>query len=261
MSTGLQLHTETMSDWQIIRDQAAVLVKSGFLPQSIKTPEQALAIILTGRELGIGTMTALNNINVIQGKPTVPPQLMLALINRTKEVEDINAESSEQGATVTIKRRGRSPYTAKFGPKEAAAMGLSGKDNYKKQPATMYQWRAVAACARLAFPDVILGLYTPDEMGANTDVETGEIVDAQPEPTPPALPPADEPAPQQSSKAAGHILAKIKTLGWDNAKVRAWMEEKFNYAIETDDLAAVFDSFGIAEQRKIFGALIEAGGK
>jgi len=70
-----------------------------------------------------------------------------------------------------------------------------------------------------------------------------------------------QPKSTQASNATGHILAKIKTLGWDNAKVRAWMEEKFNYAIETDDLAAVFDSFGIAEQRKIFGALIEAGGK
>ena len=35
-----------------------MLLTSGFLPQSIKSPEQALAIILQGRELGIGPMAA-----------------------------------------------------------------------------------------------------------------------------------------------------------------------------------------------------------
>src|SRR4030095_13742063 len=92
MSTALQLHSETMGDWAVIRQQAEVLVKTGFLPQSIKTPEQAMAIILTGREWGIGAMAALNTINVIQGKPTISPQLMLGLINRSGELEDIKID-------------------------------------------------------------------------------------------------------------------------------------------------------------------------
>src|SRR5215475_2898039 len=59
----------------------------------------------------------------------------------------------------------------------------------------------------------------------------------------------------QSTKATSHILAQVKQLGWDAQKVGAWMEEKFNYLIETDDLSGVFDSFDVAEQRKIFAAL------
>lgn len=163
--------SSVMSDWQVICEQSQMLLKSGFLPQSIKSPEQALAIILQGRELGIGPMAALNNISIIQGKPTVSPQLMLAMANATREVEDVQITSSEQGATVTIKRKGRKAHTTTFGPKDAKAMGLDGKDNYKKQPATMYQWRAVAANLRVTFADVILGLYTPDEMGAVVDEE------------------------------------------------------------------------------------------
>lgn len=170
---------ETMSEWETIRDQSSVLIKTGFLPQSIKTPEQAMAIILTGRELGIGTMAALNTINVIQGKPTVSPQLMLALINRSGQVEDIQITGdATSGITCMMKRRGRTAHSSHFGPKEAASMGLNSKDNYKKQPATMYKWRAVADCARAVFPDIILGLYTPDEMGAVTDID-GEVI-AQP---------------------------------------------------------------------------------
>ena len=162
-NTGLQLSTQSsMAEWQIIREQATVLVATGFLPQSVKTPEQAMAIILTGRELGIGPMAALQGIDVIQGKPSISPQLMLAMARGTRELEDIQMETSEAGATCTIKRKGQSSYTTRFGPKEAAAMGLNGKDNYKKQPATMYQWRAVGMNLRVTFPDVIKGMYVED---------------------------------------------------------------------------------------------------
>jgi hypothetical protein len=42
-----------MSRWQIMREQAALLIKSGFLPQSIKTPEQAVAIMMMGEGFGM----------------------------------------------------------------------------------------------------------------------------------------------------------------------------------------------------------------
>ncbi len=166
-------------EWKVLREQAEMLVKTKFLPSSITSPEQAIAIMLQGRELGIPTMAALGTINVIQQKPTVSPQLMLALINRSGQLENFKIENNPQtgAATCTMKRRGRDAHTEIFGAKEAADMGLANKDNYKKQAPTMYRWRAVAACARVVFPDVILGLYTPDEMGAeNINVETGEII-------------------------------------------------------------------------------------
>src|SRR5690625_6289647 len=47
----------------------------------------------------------------------------------------------------------------------AKQMGLASKDNYKKQPTTMLQWRAITAVARLACPEALFGVaYTPDEM-------------------------------------------------------------------------------------------------
>ena len=129
-----------------------LLVKSGMIPNSIRTPEAAMAIIIKGMELGLPPMAALAGITVIQGKPTVSPQLMLSLINRSGQLEDVQIETGMQGATVTMKRRGRSAFTSRFGPAEAKAMQLDGKDNYKKQAPVMYQWRAVAGCARVVFP-------------------------------------------------------------------------------------------------------------
>jgi hypothetical protein len=152
-------------------DFGAMLVKSRMLPQSVSTPEAAVTIMVKGMELGLPPMAALNGITVIQGKPTVSPQLMLSLINRSGQLEDLQIVTSKDGATVTMKRKGRSPFSVTFGPNEALAMGLNTKDNYKKQAPVMYQWRAVAACARVVFPDVIDGMYTPEEMGAEVQVD------------------------------------------------------------------------------------------
>ena len=47
----------------------------------------------------------------------------------------------------------------------AQSMGLSGKDNYKKQPLTMLEWRAISAVARKACSEALYGVgYTPDEI-------------------------------------------------------------------------------------------------
>jgi hypothetical protein len=179
--TNLQTtnHTLSLAEYEVIRSQAESLVKTGFLPQAIKTPEQALAIILTGRELGIPAMTALNGINVIQGKPTISPQLMLGLIERSGQLDNIKIDMSDEEVSVTMKRKGRSAHTEVFGWEQAKAMQLVSKDNYRKQATTMFKWRAVSACARVVFPDVLLGLYTHEELAPDaTYNEDGEFVDS-----------------------------------------------------------------------------------
>jgi len=178
MTTALAERTEkpamALSEWSTMKEQATMLVKTGFLPVSIKTAEQALAIALTGRELGIGMMEAIRGINVIQGKPSVSPQLMLALAIRTQQLESYSMNIVNGDAVVVIKRKGWPEHRVTFGPKEATALQLSGKDNYKKQPTVMYKWRALAEALRFTFPDAVSGIYTFDEMGAEMNSE-GEL--------------------------------------------------------------------------------------
>lgn len=153
-----------------------MLVKSGMLPQSIRTKEAAAVIILKGREIGMPMLESFSLINVIQGKPTIAPQGMIALARRTRELEDMTITDDGETCTVTVKRKGQSPFVTKFSAKDAAAMQLAGKDNWQKQPKVMRQWRAVAANFRITFPDVIGGMYTPEELGAIVD-EEGEVID------------------------------------------------------------------------------------
>ncbi len=188
----------SMQDWEVMRSQAAMLVTTGFLPSSIKTPEQAVAIILLGRELGIPTMAALGTINVIQGKPAVSPQLMLALIYRSKLHEIIDVEEeTETRCVVLMKRKGQPEHRETFTIEDARKITttewvdgkktqsvLADKYNWRSMPKTMLKWRAIAACARVVFPDVVLGLYTPEEMGANVEVSDEGEMQVLPDPTP-----------------------------------------------------------------------------
>jgi hypothetical protein len=223
-----QLEIIRRDEWATIKEMGAALIATKFLPSSIQTAEQAVAIILTGRELGIAPMQALTTINVIQGKPTVSPQLMLALINRTGQLEDMRVETNTQGATCMMKRKGRQPYTAHFGRSEADAMNLSGKDNYKKQPATMYQWRAVAMAARVVFPDAILGLYSPEEMGADVTVgDTGEM-NVVAEHAPRQLPASVETVGQAASTETGDLIHKIEILGEELGYTRTQLDNSAN---------------------------------
>jgi hypothetical protein len=193
MESALAVRSTPFSE---LMTQAETLVKSGFLPTAVNSKEKAVAIMTMGQELGIGIWAAFNGISVIQGKPTVGPQLMLALIHRTGQLEHMEIKDDGTTCYVTMKRKGGLTHTSAFSVANATAMGLAGKDNWRKQPAVMRQWRAVGACARIVFPDTVNGFYSPEEINPELDVdpETGEILSA-PEYTPPTPPKAAQPAP------------------------------------------------------------------
>ena len=186
------------SDWSLMQQQASTLVASGFLPKAIDTPQKAIAIIMLGRELGIAPWAALTGINVIQGKPAASPQLMLALIYRSGQLEDMRIEDDGQTCTVHMKRKGRALHTESFSMDDAKRMmtteyvngnkrsiPLADKYNWQQMPAVMRKWRAVAACARIVFADVILGMYTLDELGVDVDADDQgnmTVIDVRPEP-------------------------------------------------------------------------------
>ncbi len=160
-----------------IENYAKSLHASGLLPSTVKTWQATFAIITLGSELGLGAWQAINGIDVISNKPTIKPALMLALIERSGKLEDIKIDGDDTQCTVTMKRVGRSAHTETFTMKDADRMmtsewvnnqkreiPLSQKANWRSMPKQMLKWRAVSACARVLFSDIIMGLYTPDEI-------------------------------------------------------------------------------------------------
>lgn len=179
MSTELALFEADTFDR--LSKACASLAASKMIPVTLQgKKDDIFAILVMGAELGIKPMQALNSINVIQGKPTVSPQLMIAMIYGKIPGAIIKIEVDEQKKEVRcITARSKQDhidgisYTAVWNNEKAERMGLTVKDNYKKQLQTMLRWRAVAESCRVTFPDIIMGLYATEEF---QDVD-GKIIE------------------------------------------------------------------------------------
>lgn len=181
----------TESEWNMIREQASLAVKTGFLPKAVDTPEKAITIALKGRELGIPPMQAFSHIHIIQGKPTISAELMLSLIYRNVPGTVINyIETSSKACVIEAKRPGGKPTRFAFTIEEAKQAGLLSKDSWKSYPGAMLRARCVSIVARALFPDAIMGCsYTAEELGGDVEMdETGAVINVQAEVLPSVRP-------------------------------------------------------------------------
>lgn len=167
-------------DRESMRRTLKAYIESKLLPAHIKTVDQAEVIVGIGREIGLPAIASMRTIHLINGAPTVSPAMMLALANKRGLIVDQSLQKFDDYVIFTIRRKDRqTAHSERFGKKEALALGLMSKDNYKKQPITMFAWRAISAAMRFMFPDVIFGLYTPEEMGAIIDIDPENELEAK----------------------------------------------------------------------------------
>lgn len=160
-----------------IQSLGATLIASGLLPDQIKKPETALAIMLKGDEIGIGTMHALSHIVVISGKPAMSAELMAALAQRAGHKIRVMESTPERCVVVGIRRDDPSHETRiEFSMDDARRANLAGKGSWKTYPVDLLRSRAISRLCRTSFPDAIAGMsYTPEELGAEVN-EDGEVV-------------------------------------------------------------------------------------
>lgn len=163
-----------IKDMGELNSVAMTVAKSGLF--GAKTPEQAFVAIATGMELGLKPMQALRNIVVVQGRPTFSADGGFAVVRNHPEYGGIRWEKQddkEARCVITRVSKGgqlKEEFPGSFTIKEAATAGLANKDNWKNYPARMLRARALSYACRDAFPDVLNGLYTPDEINPDTPV-------------------------------------------------------------------------------------------
>lgn len=173
-----QVSFPTPGEFDVLRRLGEMAVKSGFLPQSINTPDKAVIIMLKGKELGIPPMQAFSSIAVVNGKPTMSAELMLALIYKNvPSAEIVFQETTDKACVVVAKRKAGMGSTFSFTIEDAKRADLLRKGPWVQYPAAMLRARCISAMARAMFPDAIMGVsYTPEEMGAEVN-EEGIIVE------------------------------------------------------------------------------------
>lgn len=151
---------------------------------------ETMTVLVTGRELGLSAMRSLSGVHVIEGKPSLSGELMLAMCKRSDVCEYFMVEdSSPTSCTVAAKRKGepkerRATWTIEMvraqeidvydevewktsqsGKRYPAKTGNKiKKDTWKKYPHLMLKWRAVSEVARDTFGDVIGGMYATEEL-------------------------------------------------------------------------------------------------
>lgn len=175
MSTEMTIHQSAMPaiytprTFAEARDLAGALVKSGLLPRSVNSPEAALVIMIAGAELGLPTMTALRNMHVIDGKATLSADLTVALVKKSPACIYFRLVHSDANVAEyeTERRNEGGPTRLSFTIEEAQAAGLLGNKNWQKFPAAMLRARAASQLARAVYPDVVAGVYDPDELASD----------------------------------------------------------------------------------------------
>ena len=147
-----------------------MLSSSNMVPKAYQgKPQDILVCVQWGMEMGLAPMQALQNIAVINGKPSVYGDAMMALVQASPVCEDVEEFFENEGtpnpvAVCVAKRRGRKPVIAKFSVEDAKRAGLWGKQGpWSAYPKRMMQMRARGFALRDAFPDVLKGLISAEE--------------------------------------------------------------------------------------------------
>jgi len=207
-----------------------VLAASGYFSDA-RDAAQAVVKVLAGAELGFGPIASMTGVYIVKGRVTLSANLMAACVKRHPKYDYRVGEHTDTRADVAFldatKKCGDCKGSGKVGGARCpdcygaglAALGhseftmddartalLANGENWKKYPRNMLLWRAMSNGAKFFCPDAFSGapVYTPDELGADIDAETGEILQGDvrpsvmPEPTP-------EPAPTEAPASAGVV--------------------------------------------------------
>ena len=150
-------------------EMASVLCKSGLIPSGLNSPEKVFVALQWGHELGLSPMVAVNNVAVINGKPTLSADIMSAVVKRSPEYGGIKwIEMSDTKAECEITRilpnGEKEVQRSCFTMDDAVKAGLAGRDVWKKYPRRMLKHRCLSYGLKDVFPDLLAGLYDPEEM-------------------------------------------------------------------------------------------------
>ena len=179
-----------------------MLASSSMVPKAYQgKPQDILVCVQWGYEMGLAPMQALQNIAVINGKPSVYGDAMMALVQASAVCEDVEEFFEGEGtpnpvAVCIAKRKNRKPVIAKFSVEDAKRAGLWAKQGpWSAYPKRMMQMRARGFALRDAFPDVLKGLISveeaqdyPDEAKPRPVAKPANPLDLVAKPEPVAIP-------------------------------------------------------------------------
>lgn len=233
-----------------------MLSRSTMVPKQYQgKPDDIMVAVQWGAEIGLAPLQALQNLAVINGKPSVYGDAAMALVQNSPVCEDIEEYLDGETAVCVARRTGRKPVTAKFSVDDAKRAGLWGKQGpWTQYPKRMLQMRARGFALRDAFPDVLKGLITIEE-AQDYPTESQEFsVDRQ---EPPVLIPYEEEKVETTSEEGpfkillpgGDVYAGYNNQEqWINAYVMMMAKIRNSAKLNDDQKAEKLDAFRSANE-------------
>jgi len=171
-----------MADIQKMAQVAADSKMFGF-----KNQAEAMAIMLLCQAEDMHPAIAMRDYHVIQGRPALKSDAMLARfqtsggkVNWTAYTDEVvtGLFAHPQGGEVSIS------WTMEM----AHRLGFTKKENWRNYPRAMLRARCISEGIRTVFPACVAGVYTPEEVADFTPPKGAKVVDVVPDPEPDAEP-------------------------------------------------------------------------
>lgn len=174
-----------------VQTMADALSKSTLLPDALKGKAADVMVqILAGQELGMSPMASIRGVHIVQGKPILSADTMVGLCLASGLAEYfVCVDATDTAVTFETKRKGAPvPQRCTWTMDQAKRAGINTKDNWRLHPRQMLSARARSELARSVYPDVLAGVYVPeDQIEPRTlapvpvpDVVDAEFTDADP---------------------------------------------------------------------------------
>jgi hypothetical protein len=166
------------------------LADSDMVPKDFKgKPGNCLIAMQWGAEIGLQPLQAMQNIAVINGRPALWGDALIALARASSACEYIVESQTETVATCKVKRRGEPETVRTFSMDDAKKAGLIGKQGpWSQYPKRMMQMRARGFALRDVFPDVLKGMAMVEEaQDTPRDMGTAQEVTQAPAPVAPGV--------------------------------------------------------------------------
>ena len=156
---------------------ATALHQSGFF-RDVTSQAQAMVKVMAGAEIGLPPFASMSGIHIVQGKPVLGANLIATLVKNDPRYDYRVKRSDGEVCILAWYENGKPVGESSFTIQEANAAGLTGKQTWKAYPSDMLFARALTRGARRYAPGIFGGapVYTPEELGVDTD-EDGHVVE------------------------------------------------------------------------------------
>lgn len=202
-----------------------VFAQSGFFADA-RQEAQAVVKILAGAEMGFSPIASMMGVYVIQGRVSVGANLMAAAVKKSGKYDYRVLQMDESACEIEYFQGGQSLGKSKFTIADARKAQTKNLDKF---PRNMLFARAMSNGVRWYCPDALGGatIYTPEEMGAETD-EEGNVIGSA------VIEAQAIPAPQQAPTAA----AILKSSTFDHLEILAQRRYNGEWEVKKAGFAA-----------------------